>query len=111
MEVTTTQYKRCDLVQVTGRVDSSTAPQLETALAAITDDGRFKIVLDLSKVSFVSSRGWWVLIGAQKNCKRFNRGEVALVGVQKDIRDSLELVGMGDYFKSFDDVTSAVGNF
>ena len=47
MEITTAQLKRCDLVTVKGRVDGSTAPDLERALHGITDDGRFHIVLDL----------------------------------------------------------------
>jgi len=41
MEVTTTQFKRCDLVEVTSRVDSQTAPQLAEAFNAINEAGRF----------------------------------------------------------------------
>jgi anti-sigma B factor antagonist len=59
----------------------------------------------------MSSRGWWVLVQTQKVCKRYNRGELVLAKVQGNIRESLDLVGMGSYFKVFDDLTSAVGNF
>jgi hypothetical protein len=34
-----------------------------------------------------------------------------LAKVDPGIKDSLELVGMGSYFNTFEDVTSAVGNF
>ncbi len=111
MEVTTTQYKRCDLVKPTGRIDGSTAPQLEEALKAITEAGRYKLVLDMSDVNFVSSAGWWVLIRTQKTCRRYKRGEVVLACLDPKIRSSLDLVGMGTYFTIYDDVTSAVGNF
>ncbi len=111
MEISVTQFKRCDLVKVNGRIDSSTAPQLESALQSITDAGRFKIVLDMSDVNFMSSKGWWVLIQAQKRCKRYKRGELVLAKVRGEIRSSLDLVGMGTYFKIFDDVTAAVGSF
>ncbi|MGB9586110.1 MAG: STAS domain-containing protein [Anaerolineales bacterium] len=111
MEIKHTQLKRCDLIKIIGRIDSYTAPQLEEAFNEITNAGRFKLVLDMSDVDFVSSRGWWVLIDNQKRCKRFNRGEVVLAGLQENIRDSLNLVGMGKYFKLFDDVTTAVGSF
>ena len=43
MEITTTQFKRCDVIKATGRVDSSTAPQLEEAMNAIIESGRFKM--------------------------------------------------------------------
>jgi anti-sigma B factor antagonist len=111
MEVTATQYKRCDLVKAAGRIDSATAPDLENALNAITENGRYKIVFDMSDVNFMSSKGWWVLIEAQKKCRRYKRGEVVLVGVQEDIRSSLDLVGMGSYFKIYDNLTAAVGSF
>jgi anti-sigma B factor antagonist len=111
MEIKHIPYKRCDLVKVEGRIDSYTAPQLEETLNTITDAGRFKLVLDLSGVDFISSRGWWVLIENQKKCKRFNRGELVLAGLQEDIQNSLNLVGMGSYFKTYDDVTGAVGSF
>jgi anti-sigma B factor antagonist len=94
-----------------GRVDSNTAPKLEEALNALTEAGRYKIVFDMTNVNFMSSKGWWVLIDTQKKCKRFNRGELVLVNVDPEIRKSLDLVGMGSYFKIFDDITTAVGNF
>ena len=111
MEVTTTEYKRCDLVKANGRIDSATAPILEKSLNAITEAGRYKIVFDMTDVNFMSSKGWWVLIEAQKKCKRYKRGEVILVNVHDDIRSSLDLVGMGSYFKIYDNLTAAVGSF
>ena len=65
----------------------------------------------MEQVDFMSSKGWWVLIQTQKACKRYNRGELVLVGVQDRIRDSLELVGMANYFQIFDDLVGAVANF
>jgi anti-sigma B factor antagonist len=111
MELSSTEYKRCDVIQVSGRIDSATAPDLEEALNAITDAGRFKIAIDMSEVNFVSSKGLWVLIGTQKKCKRYRRGEVVLVNVNENIKSSLDLVGMGEYFNIFDDLTEAVASF
>ncbi len=111
MEITTTEYKRCNVVKTVGRIDSYTAPELEESLSALTNEGKYKIVLDMEDVDFMSSKGWWVLIETQKNCKRYNRGELVLTGVQERIQDSLDLVGMGTYFQIFDDLVSAVANF
>lgn len=111
MEISTTRYKRCDVVKVQGRIDSYTSPTLEQSLISLTEEGRYRIVLDLEEVDFMSSKGWWVLIETQKACKRYNRGELVLAAVQDRIRDSLNLVGMGSYFKVYDDLTSAVANF
>ncbi len=111
MEATTTHYKHCDLVKVTGRVDSQTAPQLAEALDVITNAGRFKIVIDMSEIDFMSSAGLRVLINTQKNCKRFNRGEVVLAMVPQRIYEALDLAGFVPLFSFFDEVTTAVGQF
>ena len=34
MEITTQEFKHCDLITIKGRVDSSTAPQVAQALEA-----------------------------------------------------------------------------
>lgn len=111
MEVTTTQYKHCDMVSAKGRVDSSTAPALAETLDAITEAGRFKIVFDMSGVDYMSSAGLRILISVQKTCKRYNRGEIVLACVPKRVHDALDLAGFVPLFKIFEDVTSAVGSF
>jgi len=111
MEITTTQYKHCDLVQVAGRVDSATAPGFSEALGKITGEARYRIVLDLSRMEFISSAGLRVLINTQKDCKRYNRGELVLVCVPTNIHNALDLSGFIELFKIFPDVLTGVGHF
>ncbi len=111
MDVSTTQYKRCDLVHVKGRVDSFTAPKLAETLGTLTKDGHYNIVLSIGEVEYVSSAGLRVMIDVQKTCKHLGRGEVILAGVPKRIYDTLELAGFVPLFKFFDDETKAVGSF
>ncbi len=110
MEVTTKQFKHCDLVTITGRVDSATAPKLAEALDAINNESRFKIAIDMAGLEYMSSAGFRALIAAQRNCKRFNRGEVVLASVPESIHAALELAGFTSLFKIYPDVTTAVGN-
>ena len=44
MEITTQQYKHCDLLSISGKVDSYTAPDLIKAIETLNNDNRFKIV-------------------------------------------------------------------
>ena len=111
MAIVTTEYKRCSMVKMDGRVDSNTGDSLMEAFKEVQDKGVFKIVFDMSDVEFMSSKGWWVIIQTQKACKRYNRGEIVLANVPKKILDSLDLVGMKHYFQIFDDGVSAVGYF
>jgi anti-sigma B factor antagonist len=111
MEISTNQFKHCDVVKVTGRLDSFTAPKLAEELAKINDQGRFKIVLDFTGLDFISSAGLRVLIASLKNCKRYNRGDVVVAGLSSAIQTVFELAGFHRIIKIFPDVLSAVGAF
>ncbi len=111
MQLVTTQLKRCDLVKVSGSIDSDTSPQLARAFQAITDADRFKIVFDMSDVEYISSAGLRVLIKTQQMCKRWNRGEVVLAGVSERLYKTLDLVGYTRFFKLVDNAATAVGSF
>ncbi|MCB9134729.1 MAG: STAS domain-containing protein [Anaerolineales bacterium] len=110
MELTTTEYNRCDVVKMTGRVDTYTAPKLQDAMDAVIDSGKHNIVFDMTAVDFLSSKGLWVLTETQKKCKK-QKGKLVLVNADEKIRKSFELVGMSDYFEVYEDLTAAVGSF
>lgn len=110
MELSTIQYKRCDLVKAVGRVDSNTAPDLEKAFNEILDNSRYGIIFDMAEVDFISSRGLWVLLETQKTCKK-NRGKLVLVNVSEDMQQSLDLAGVKHFIEMYDDTVDAVASF
>lgn len=110
MEITSTSYNRCDLIKVVGRIDSNTAPDLESAFNELVDGGRAGIVFDMEEVNFISSRGLWVLLETQKACKK-KKGKLVLVNVAEDMMESLDLAGVKHFIEIYADVTSAVGSF
>lgn len=109
MDIQTIDFKRCTVIKTNGRIDGSNAPDLAKAFKSVIAKGTYNIVFDMSEVNFMASAGWWVLIDTQKTCKP--SGELILASIDKGIKDSLNLVGMGSYFNTYDDVTSAVGSF
>ena len=111
METTIKEFKHCDVIEIKGRVDSSTAPQLTQTLNKITHNGHFKLVLDMAALEYMSSAGFRALLATQRACKRYNRGEVILAAVPERIREALELAGFTELFKSYDDALTAVGSF
>lgn len=111
MEIIKTNYKRCDVFDISGRIDSATAPKLSEVLNESVNSGVHNLALDLADVEYVSSAGLRVMIDFQKICKHANKGEVVLVCVPKRIFETLELAGFVPLFKFFDDQTGAVGSF
>ena len=111
VKITTKEYKRVDLVEISGRIDSSTAPQLEQALKKIIDEGRFRIVVDLADTDFMSSAGLRALIAALKQVRRFNRGDLRLAAISAKVKKAFELAGLLELFQVFDNTIDAVGSF
>ena len=85
--------------------------QLAEALEGVTNDGRFKIVLDMSDMEYMSSAGFRALLSSQRVCKRYNRGEIVLAAVPERIQEALELAGFTELFKTYPDAIEAVGSF
>jgi anti-sigma B factor antagonist len=111
MEITVQEFKHCDMITVKGRVDSATASQLAHALEAAHNGGKYKLVVNMSGLEYMSSAGFRALLAAQRNSRRYNRGEVVLSSVPERIREALELAGFTELFKTFDDPLLAVGHF
>lgn len=110
MEISTVQFKRCAMVNSSGRIDSSTAPELQDTFNNLMEDGQYRLVFNMKDVSFISSAGLRVLISTQKNCKRYNRGELVLANVPDNIMAAMELAGFTALFRIFDSEVDAVGN-
>jgi len=111
MDFELTEYKRSTVITTSGRIDSYTAPAVEEALNELIEKGQYNIIFDMSDVNFISSAGWWALIRVQKEVKKMNRGELVFVNLEERIQESMDLVGITPYFKIFDNMTDAVGNF
>ena len=77
-------------VEVVGRLDSLTAPELEEALEE-SYDGLEKLILDLAKLEYTSSAGLRVLLGASQAMDE--QGEMVVRNLTQPVRDVIELVG------------------
>lgn len=112
MKISMNSMKRCEVVTVSGEVDSATAPDLEETLQGLIASGKKNLVINLSGVSFMSSAGLKALIGAQMKTRRLIApGDVVLSEVPPYLQETLELVGFHHVFKFCDNDVEAVGSF
>lgn len=81
------------VLSVEGRLDTTTAPELEAVLNAslenITD-----LVLDFAKLEYISSAGLRVVLKAQKIMN--NKGTMKLTNVNESILEVFEITGFTD---------------
>ena len=110
MEITVKPLKQVDIVKVSGRIDSATAPEFENTLKGLLDRGRRKIVIDCQNLEYVSSAGLRAMLAALKSAKS-NGGNVVLAQANDRVRDTLALVGFQTLFLQYTDIVDAVDSF
>lgn len=80
-------------VTIEGRVDTTTAPDLEKEIKGSIENIS-DLVLDFEKVEYISSAGLRVLLSTQKIMNR--QGEMSLINVSSDIMEILDVTGFSD---------------
>lgn len=112
MDIKAETMKRCELITVSGRVDSSTAPELEKVLLGLIQTGQKNMVVNLKDTDFISSAGLKALLSAlMKVRKMIPAGDVVISEIRPELRESFNLVGFDRLFTFYEDNTRAVGSF
>ena len=76
-----------------GRLDTMTAPELEAELSQSMDDAE-SLVLDFSKLDYISSAGLRVLLSAHKTMS--GKGGMKLTNVNEIVREVFEVTGFAE---------------
>ncbi len=80
-------------VALEGRLDTTTAPQLEESLKE-SIDGVKELVMDFEKLEYISSAGLRVLLSAQKIMTK--QGSMKVIHVSDLIKEIFEVTGFID---------------
>ena len=78
---------------VEGRIDTTTAPDLEKELKGSLGNAS-ELIIDFKDVEYISSAGLRVLLSAQKIMNK--QGSMKLIGVSEDIMEIFEVTGFSD---------------
>lgn len=80
-------------IKVSGRLDTTTSPQLEAELKQ-SIGGITKLVFDLSELEYLSSAGLRVLLSAHKTMDK--QGEMIVKNVNDAVNEIFEITGFID---------------
>lgn len=78
-------------LEIEGRLDTNTAPELESFLLN-NCEGVSSLVFDCEKLVYISSAGLRILLGAHKRTK----GAMKLIKVSELVMEVLEMTGFAD---------------
>ena len=81
------------ILNVSGRLDTTTAPSLETAVAEVLSGCEY-LILDFAGLEYISSAGLRVILKAQKAMAA--KGGMKLLHVNETIMEIFEITGFSD---------------
>jgi len=85
------------LIELGGEVDLYTAPEFKERMVQVIEDGKTRVVVDLSEATFIDSTTLGVLVGGVKRL-RPNGGSLALVCTDQNIQKIFEITGLDRVF-------------
>lgn len=80
-------------LKLTGRLDTTTAPELEKTLDSVLDGAR-DLIFDMTGLEYISSAGLRVILKAQKAMN--SQGSMKLTGVNDSIMEVFDITGFLD---------------
>ena len=93
LEITKKVEDKVLTVVLNGRLDTITAPQLETEIKE-SIDGIVSLRLDFEKLEYISSAGLRVLLSAQKIMNV--QGQMKIMHVQQAVMEIFEVTGFSE---------------
>lgn len=81
-------------VKLTGRLDTTTAPQLEEELKGHVEEAT-ELTLDFSDLEYISSAGLRVLLWANKSMVK-HEGTMVIQGANDEVREIFTITGFAE---------------
>lgn len=80
-------------LRITGDVDASSSIHLDSMIASMIQQGKYRIHADMSGVNYISSAGMGVFISFMDELKA-SGGAFVLSGLQAPVKEVFELLGL-----------------
>ncbi len=97
MEIVREKINAVAVLNLQGRLNIASAPDLETAFAELSKAGEKKILVDCRELEYISSAGLRVLLAAVKVQKK-DLGIVALSALSANVKQVFEISGFTSIF-------------
>jgi anti-sigma B factor antagonist len=99
-----------NIVRVDGVVDTMTATELEAVMKSLLDQKKYRFIIDLAGVDYISSAGWGIFIGNIREI-RAHDGDLKLARMIPSVYEIFELLEFDSILKAYDSIEKAKADF
>lgn len=96
-----------NVLPLEGEIDLHVSPRVAASLRTLTEQKPARLVVDLSRVTYIDSSGLAALIEAMQNVEAYG-GKFVLAGVQENVRPIFEIARLDQVFIMFPHVDAAL---
>lgn len=96
-----------NVLPLEGEIDLHVSPRVSASLAAMIEQKPPRLVVDLSKVTYLDSSGLAVLIEGMQNVEAYG-GKFILAGIQDNVKPIFEIARLDQVFMIFPHVDAAL---
>lgn len=108
MNVTTRDIDGTSVVRLEGRLDTATAPSLETTCSKLIASGAKRIVIDMAQLEYLSSAGLRVMLAVAKQLQA-GGGRLTVCGAENIVLETLQLSGIPEIIPVCPTLDDALG--
>ena len=95
------------ILQALGRLDSTSAPEMDRCLNTLIGGGARQVVLDLAGLEYVSSAGLRTFLSAAKRMKQA-QGKLALANLSAQVQQIFDIAGFESILPVFKTINEAI---
>lgn len=110
MEINEKTENKVNILALKGRLDTLSSGLLDEKLKVLLNNKINKIIIDFSKLDFISSSGLRILLTTAKKVKSVN-GQLALSGLQPQVKEVFDVAGFTMLFSIFPSQQEALETF
>ncbi len=108
--VIVTEFNDVRLVEVSGRLDGESAPQMGREMDRVIDEGHTRLVLDLGSVDYISSPGLREIVRVFKRVQA-QGGDLRLANPSDPVMTVMELAGLDTALQIYQTRQAALNSF
>ena len=92
MEIKITTEENFTFVSVHGSLDTNTSKEAHDQLDKLVDEGKIKLIIDLTHLDYIASSGLRILLATSKKLKPL-KGEMRICGLNETVNEVFEISG------------------
>lgn len=108
--VSRSMQKDLTVLALEGFLDAHTAPEFETAIQREIDAGNIRLIVDCSRLTYISSAGLGVFMGFIEEIRE-REGDIKICGLSPKVQQVFEILGFPALYDILGDVPATVQRF